>query len=559
MNLNIEASPLSGAANGKAYLAVGKELLVQGGALLQDVLQRLRELTTKEGRVSTSLIDQHQEEAYKSAMLYAQWQAANEMAEYATTGEVEQTLAIGYMGMTLQAIETEAVSCALQLGVKLDGFYRFQQQKVVEKFIQETTSAEYAHLTLKVMDQFQSSGSYNLSEDHRLMMDTFRAFAEKEVKPHAEEIHRKDLLIPKNIVKGAVEQGCFGLSIPAEYGGFSEEEDNVGIVVVTEELSRGAMIIGSLITRPEILSKALLKGGTEAQKQKWLPLLATGERFAAVAVTEPNHGSDVAGITVTARPTEGGWLINGVKTWCTFAGRADILMVLARSEEDPALTHKGLSLFIAEKPTFEGHDFEHTQPGGGHISGRAIATMGYRGMHSYEVNFENYFVLAENQIGGKEGLGKGFYMQMAGFSGGRLQTAARALGLMQAAYEAGTQYAKDRYVFGKPLLEYGLSQLKIARMAMIIQACRQLTYKAAKLMNRNQGQIEASMVKLLACRQAEWVTREALQLHGGMGYAEEFAVSRYFQDARVLTIFEGAEEILALRVIIPSLLSEVLG
>lgn len=278
--------------------------------------------------------------------------------------------------------------------------------------------------------------------------------------------------------------------------------------------------------------------------------------MAAVAVTEPDFGSDVSGMRVTATKVDGGYHLNGVKTWCTYAGYADSLMVLARTNSDPAAGHKGLSILIAEKPRFEGHSFSHTQDGGGLVEGKAIPTIGYRGMHSFEVSFENYFVPDENLIGGEAGLGKGFYLQMEGFAGGRIQTAARATGVMQAAIEAGLTYANDRKVFKKPIIEYQLTKYKIAKMASINQACRQLTYYAAKLMDEGRGTTEASLVKFYSSKVAEWVTREAMQLHGGMGYAEEFPVSRYFVDARVFSIFEGAEDVLALRVIARSLVDE---
>jgi (2S)-methylsuccinyl-CoA dehydrogenase len=201
------------------------------------------------------------------------------------------------------------------------------------------------------------------------------------------------------------------------------------------------------------------------------------------------------------------------------------------------------------KPRGEGHGFEFTQDGGGRMEGRAIDTIGYRGMHSYEVAFENWRVPVENQVGGDEGLGRGFYLQMEGFENGRLQTAARAVGLMQAAYEAATDYADERAVFGHPIADYQLTQAKLARMAVLIQASRQAMYRVARLMAAGEGTLEASMVKAYVCKAAEWVTREAVQIHGGMGYAEEFPVSRYYVDARVLSIFEGADETLALRVI----------
>ena len=241
--------------------------------------------------------------------------------------------------------------------------------------------------------------------------------------------------------------------------------------------------------------------------------------------------------------------MNGVKTWATFAGRADLLMLLARTDPDRSAGHRGLSLFVVEKEPAPGHEFAFSQDDGGKLEGRAIDTVGYRGMHSYEVAFDNWFVPADNLVGGEAGLGRGFYLQMEGFENGRLQTAARAVGLMQAAFDAGLAYAQERTVFGKPVFDYQLSKVKLARMATLIQAGRQFSYDVARRMAKGEGTLEASMVKAYVCRASEWVTREAMQLHGGMGYAEEFAVSRYFVDARVLSIFEGADETLCLRVI----------
>jgi (2S)-methylsuccinyl-CoA dehydrogenase len=280
--------------------------------------------------------------------------------------------------------------------------------------------------------------------------------------------------------------------------------------------------------------------------------MASGEILNAVAVTEPDFGSEVGGVKTTATLTADGesYAINGVKTWCTFAARADVLMVLARTDPDRSKAHRGLSLFIVPKPRGDGHGFQFTQEGtGGKIEGRAIDTIGYRGMHSYEVAFENWIVPKENLIGGEDGLGRGNYMTLQGFENGRLQTAARAVGVMQAAYEAAHDYATNRVVFGEPIHDYQLTKVKLGRMAAIIQSARQFMYQVGRMMGNGQGAMEASMVKAYVCRAAEWVTREAMQIHGGMGYAEEFPVSRLFVDARVLSIFEGADEILALRVI----------
>jgi (2S)-methylsuccinyl-CoA dehydrogenase len=395
-------------------------------------------------------------------------------------------------------------------------------------------------------------GRRNLDDDFELVQDTFRRFAEEKLKPIAEHVHRHNEDIPEDIITGLAEMGAFGLSIPEEYGGYGSggESEYIGMVVATEELSRGSLGAGgSLITRPEILTRALVKGGTEEQKQHWLPQLATAEVMNAVAVTEPDYGSDVAGLKVTATKTDGGWLINGVKTWCTFGARADVLMLLARTDPDKGAAHRGLSMFIVPKERGEGHGFELTQPGGGKMEGRPIDTIGYRGMHSYEIAFDAWFVEDANLVGGEDGLGRGFYLQMAGFENGRLQTAARAVGLMQAAYEAARQYAEDRRVFGQPIADFQLTQVKLARMAVTIQASRQASYAVARLMAKGEGALEAAMVKAYVCKAAEWVTREAMQIHGGMGYAEEYDVSRYFVDARVLSIFEGADETLCLKVI----------
>ncbi|HTT86721.1 MAG TPA: acyl-CoA dehydrogenase, partial [Acidimicrobiales bacterium] len=250
-------------------------------------------------------------------------------------------------------------------------------------------------------------------------------------------------------------------------------------------------------------------------------------------------------------------LVNGVKTWCTFAARADVLMLLARTDPDRSKAHRGLSLFVVEKPRGDGAGFAFTQDPGadgrsdppGTMEGRPIDTLGYRGMHSYEIAFDSWFVPDVNLVGGEQGIGRGFYLQMAGFENGRLQTAARAVGVMQAAYEAARDYAANRRVFGQPILEYQLTRAKLARMAVLVQVARQFSYQVARLMAKGEGTLEASMLKAYVCRAAEWVTREAMQIHGGMGYAEEFPVSRYFVDARVLSIFEGAGETLALKVV----------
>ena len=405
-------------------------------------------------------------------------------------------------------------------------------------------------------------GGLRLGEAHALARDSFRRFAQEVVAPQAEAIHRHDLTVPETLLQPMREMGVFGLSVPQRLGGSApdDRDDTLLMVVVTEALSEGSLAAaGSLITRPEILCRALMAGGTPAQQTHWLPRIAAGEPLCAIAITEPDHGSDVASLTLRATRAPGGWRLDGAKTWCTFAGKAGLLMVVARTEPDRSLGHRGLSLLLVEKPSFDTHAFECAQPGGGRLVGRAIPTIGYRGMHSFDLAFEGWHVPDSHVMGEAGGLGRGFYLTMAGMVGGRIQTAARACGVMRAALRAAIRYAQERRVFGQPLASLALTQAKLARMAARLAACRTLTYTLARVVDEGDGRMEASLVKLLACRSAESVTREALQLHGGMGYAEETPVSRHFVDARVLSIFEGAEETLALKVVARGLMERALA
>jgi (2S)-methylsuccinyl-CoA dehydrogenase len=502
-------------------------------------------------------VDADQVVAYDLAHAAAALETARAALDYGARGEVESALACAFVADAVWDVAGRVLGRESDWGCQPGALDR------ALPFIRAYRDPAY------LAGLAGQQGPRHLDGDFELVQETFRRFAEDRIRPVAEHVHRTNADIPEDIISGLAEMGGFGLSVPEEYGGFASggDRDYLGMVVATEELSRGSLGVGgSLITRPEILTRALVKGGTEEQKREWLPKIASAEVMVAVAVTEPDFGSDVAGIKVTATPALGadGWVINGVKTWCTFAGRADVFMLLARTDPDRTKAHRGLSLFIVPKPRAEGHAFAFDQtelggPGAGRIEGRAIDTIGYRGMHSYEVAFDNWWVAAANLIGGEEGQGKGFYHQMEGFENGRLQTAARAIGVMQAAYDAALSYAHERVVFGRPIAAYQLTQAKLARMAAMIQCSRQFMYEVARLMAKGEGTLEASMIKAYVCRAAEWVTREAMQIHGGMGYAEEFAVSRYFVDARVLSIFEGADETLALKVIARRLLDRSPG
>lgn len=484
-------------------------------------------------------------------MLYALSHAAAGLSmvptalRYGEQGGVEERLALIFVGRVLADLGGMLWSQHDQWGLEAD------PMNGAEPFVAAATGPEF------VAAAADTPGPTHLSDDLQQVAETFRRFALDRIAPHAENIHRHDLDVPLDIIKGVAELGCFGLSIPEEYEGFASggPDDNLAMVIATEELSKASLGAGgSLITRPEILARALEAGGTSEQKSYWLPRISSGETLCAVAVTEPDFGSDVAGLKCTATATDGGFLLAGTKTWCTFAGRANALMVLARTNPDPGIGHRGLSIFIVEKPSDDGLEFRH-QNGDAILEGRAIPTLGYRGMHSFEVSFTDWFVPAANLIGGDEGLGRGFYLQMAGFENGRLQTAARAVGVMHRAYEVAYEYAENRKVFGEPLSSYQLTRVKLATMAAIVAISRQHSYDVARLMAAGEGALEAAMAKAFSCKWAEWVTREALQIHGGMGYAEEYEVSRLFVDARVLSIFEGADETLCLKLIARRLLA----
>ena len=486
-------------------------------------------------------IDANQVVAYDLAHAAAAVETAGSALVYGERGSDEAALAAAFVADAIWDVGTRVLTREAQWGLTagcLDKAMPFVSRHRDPAWL-ETLAGR--------------PGPRHLDPDFEMVAETFRRFADEKIVPAAESIHRHNSDVPEEIIAGLGELGAFGLSIPEEYGGFAGggEHDYLGMVIATEELSRGSLGAGgSLITRPEILARALLRGGTEEQKKRWLPLLATGEVMAGVAVTEPDFGSDVAGITVAAtRSPDGDWALNGTKTWSTFAARADVLMVLARTDPDRSRAHRGLSLFVVPKDRALGTGFLLKQEGGGRLEGRPIDTIGYRGMHSYELSFDGWRVPSDCLIGEEAGLGRGFYYQMEGFENGRLQTAARAVGVMQAAYEAAMAYAGGRVVFGHPIGDYQLTRVKLTRMAAIIQASRQYMYRVARLMAAGEGALEASMIKVYVCRAAEWVAREAMQIHGGMGYAEEFPVSRLYVDARVLSIFEGADETLALKVV----------
>ena len=545
-------------------VAAAAALLLPLRALFDSAVRQVAGLCVAGGRLDAALLDAHQVVCHELALASADLLAAETVVAQADGARARDAgLALAFAVDAVLAVLARLEAVALETGADLDALRALSASAELTALRRTAIgAAALAALGLAVALDADEIGPVAHDEATTLARDAFRRFAAEVVAPQAEAIHRQNLTVPESLLQPMREMGVFGLAIPEAYGGHAAEGTDAALtmIAVTEALSEASLAAaGSLITRPEILARALLAGGTEDQKQHWLPRLAAGDPLCAIAITEPDHGSDVAGLMLKGSPVAGGWRLNGAKTWCTFAGKAGVLMVVARTDPDRRLGHRGLSLLLVEKPSFEGHAFDIAQAGGGRLRGRAIPTIGYRGMHSFDLAFEDFFVPDSHVIGGSAGLGQGFYFTMAGMVGGRMQTAGRAAGVMRAALSAALRYARDRRVFGAPLITYPLTQAKIARMAARLAACRQLAYAVGRRLDSPAGRTEASLVKLLACRSAELVTREALQIHGGMGYAEESAVSRYFVDARVLSIFEGAEETLALKVVARGLLDAALA
>jgi (2S)-methylsuccinyl-CoA dehydrogenase len=533
-----------------------------------DALQKVQDEALHQGRRITDggkAIDDHQVHAERLAYLATEAEAARALLGYAQgaqeQGETDASeMALGFAAEVGQRIlgqvDTHLTDFGFPESLLADTLGRTDVKAAIRVGAHES---RFRNIGRSVIANRGMNNSWLESEIATMTRDSVRQFARSEVSSVAERVHRHDELIPEQIIKQMAELGFFGMSVPEEYGGGGM--GNLAMIITTEELSTASLgVAGSLITRPEILTKALLRGGSEVQKKKWLPPIAAGDLMVAISVTEPDTGSDVASVKCKAESAivggKSGFVLNGAKAWCTFAGRANIIALLARTNADPRSGARGLSLFIVEKDSFPGHSFEMRQPTGGLLQGNAIPTLGYRGMHSYILNLENYFVPAENLVGEEAGLNKGFYLQMAGFAAGRLQTGGRATGLAQAALEVTATYANERKQFANSLGDFQLTQYKLGRMATHIAAARQLTYAAAPAMDKDESAaVTAAMAKLLACDVAVWVTQEGQLIHGGWGYGEEYAISRYVVDALVLPIFEGVKPILELKVIARTLLA----
>ncbi|AKU90379.1 acyl-CoA dehydrogenase family protein [Vulgatibacter incomptus] len=371
-----------------------------------------------------------------------------------------------------------------------------------------------------------------LTDDHRMIQEAVRDFARAEVEPIVAELDNAGAEIPMPLVRKMAELGYFGLIFPTEHGGSGL--DTLSMALVTEELSRAWLSVGSVMTRMIITASLIESCGTEEQKRKWLPKLCSGEVLAAAAFTEPDVGSDAAAVKTRAVRKGDRYVVTGEKAWCTFANRAHVLCTLVRTDPD-APKHKGLSLLLVEKEP--GDDFVPPK-----LSGSPIPTIGYKGMNSYNVAFDGYEVPAENLLGGEEG--KGFYQLMSTYELARIQTAARAVGVAQAALDAALRYAKEREQFGRPIGDFQAIRHKLAHAATEIEAARQLTRFACLMKQTGKRcDLEAGMAKVFAAEMAERVTSECLQVFGGYGYSREFPAQRYWRDARVFRIFEGTSEI----------------
>ena len=536
------------------------DLLTLTGAALpavQSVFDRardtVREMVTAEGRVSGALVEANQTAAHGLAWLATYNQSLQQMQKWAEAldaqgkfGEMEQLLHQIAFGEYLHQVAggipmNQGEVVRLQdLGLGWEALSGFQCAEVQTLMAQANSQAARSRLVQLMQDQSGATmfGASGLDEELEMIREQFRRYALDRVEPNAHEWHLKDELIPMEIIEELAEMGVFGLTIPEEYGGFGLSK--ASMCVVSEELSRGYIGVGSLGTRSEIAAELILAGGTDAQKAQWLPKIASAEILPTAVFTEPNTGSDLGSLRTRAVKDENGdYKITGNKTWITHAARTHVMTLLART--DPETTdHRGLSMFLAEKtPGTDDNPFP--TPG---MTGGEIEVLGYRGMKEYELAFDGFHVKGENLLGGEEG--KGFKQLMETFESARIQTAARAIGVAQSALDIAMQYAQERKQFGKALINFPRVSGKLAMMAVEIMIARQLTYFSAwEKDNGHRCDLEAGMAKLLGARVAWAAADNGLQIHGGNGFALEYKISRVLCDARILNIFEGAAEIQA--------------
>lgn len=518
---------------------------------LATVATRTRALVEAEGSIDASLLDRHQIAAHGYAWMASYVEILRATLDWAraldAAGQFSRVpallLQIGYGEYLSQIAGGIAMSQDEIVRPNLYGLQReaaeLQQQADVARLC--ATGTEARRDLVALLRQAGTGAIIDIAdvgdETGQMVRGQFRALADKRIAPHAKQWHERNELIPLDLVAELGELGVFGLTTPAGYGGSGMGAE--AMCVVTEELSRGYIGVGSLGTRSEIACELIRLGGTEEQKARWLPKLATGEILPTAVFTEPNTGSDLANLTTRAERHGEVYRVFGNKTWITHAARAELMVLLARTGA-PGSGHRGLSMFLAEKP--RGTDADPFPARG--MSGGEIHVLGYRGMREYEIAFDGFEVPAANLLGEVEG--QGFRQLMTTFELARIQTAARALGVAQNAFDLGFAYATERIQFGRPLIEFPRVFGKLAWMAVEQTMVRQLVRAVARLKETGvRCDVEAGMAKLVAARVAWSSADNALQIHGGNGYALEYPISRVLCDARILNIFEGAAEIQA--------------
>ena len=546
-----QAAAVTPLAAGHDLVTMARGAVAAGEAILAEATANVRQRVTIDGRIVSRTFDREQRATHGLAWLATYVEAVRQLAAYAERmqstnrlGEIEELLVrIGlgeYLAQILGGIpisQGEIVRLS-DLGLTAQAAAARVTPEVDMLIASGNTAIRRARLVeLMRGPKTATVGACGLDETLELIREEMRKFADSEVIDRAQGWHRTNSYIPMEVIGQMADLGVFGLTIPEEFGGMGLGKESM--CVVSEELSRGYIGVGSLGTRTEIAAELILGSGTEEQKKQWLPKLASGEVLPTAVFTEPNTGSDLASIKTRAVKDGGVYRVQGNKTWITHPVRADLMTLLVRTNpKEPG--YRGISMLLAEKP--RGDDATPFPAEG--MTGTEIEVLGYRGMKEYEIAFDGFEVKASNLLGGVEGLG--FKQLMSTFELARIQTAARAIGVAQAAMEQALSYAQSRVQFGEPIVSFPRVADKLAMMAVEIMIARQLTYFAAR--EKDSGRrcdLEAGMAKLLAARIAWANADNAVQIHGGNGFAMEFPVSRILCDARILSIFEGAAEIQA--------------
>jgi (2S)-methylsuccinyl-CoA dehydrogenase len=520
-------------------------------ALLADATFKVRERVAVNGRTDTRLVEREQRATHGLAWFATYAQALRQLCGYAERlsrqgrfGETEALLVrigagefLSQMAGGIPMSQGELVRPA-DLGLDARAVAMRFSPAVEDLIAAGNTAENRARLVALMADHHGATvGDCGLDDTLDSMREQMRKFADSEVVPHAQQWHRANTYIPLDVIAKMAELGVFRLTVPEEFGGLGLGKESM--CVIAEELSRGYIGVGSIGTRSEIAAELILVNGTEEQKRRWLPKIASGEVLPTAVFTEPDTGSDLASLRTRAVRDGDVYRVSGSKTWITHPVRADLMTLLVRTDpNEPG--YRGLSMLLAEKPRGSDDD-PFPAPG---MSGTEIEVLGYRGMKEYEIAFDGFEVAAEGLLGGAEG--QGFKQLMETFESARIQTAARAVGVAQAAMEEAIAYANDRVQFGRRLIEFPRVADKIAMMAAEIMIARQIGYYAAREKDKGRRcDLEAGMAKLLAARVAWAAADNAVQIHGGNGFALEYPISRILCDARILSIFEGAAEIQA--------------